>query len=109
MFLTETSLDELKKYVAELIPAKYVYISHTYAGPKSIAVYNLYYNSHLPGSRLSQTTIENQTVGRTVFTSGSMYKPKFSRPILLSEYSRPLRESSIINIIDLAGIHLSQY
>jgi len=104
------TLDELKIQLSKLLPDSYIYISHSFQGPKGTVIYNIYYNSRLQGIRISRNTILNQTIHRTkVMSNNNLSSVRFSSPILLSEYTRPLRPNSIINIVDLSGIYLSNY
>ena len=104
------NLEELKTHLKKIIPEGYIYISHSLHGPKSVTTYNIYYNSRLQGVRISQSAINNQTVHRNlILQNNNLSYPSFSNPILIDEYSRPLRTNSIINLIDLSGIYLSNY
>jgi hypothetical protein len=103
------TLEQLKEFVARNVPSRYVYISSNPYTAKGVAVYNLYYNSHLSSSKLNSSTVENQRIFSSfLMTSSFPSQLSFSPPMLLDTYTKPLKPNSIVNFIDLSGQFLAK-
>jgi len=100
--------DELKVIVQQIVPVKYIYIQDVPYATKGLRTYNIYFNSRIKNAKLSLTSIDNQNIFLTYRISGeSISALSAHNPILLDEYTRPILDNSILNLIDLAGDYLA--
>lgn len=101
--------EEFKQQITGQIPAKYLYISRNMYSVKGIPIYLIYFNSRIPNVKMSKGVINKQhTLKVKEITGRRMGRVSFSAPLLLDEYTREIRDNSLVLFIDLAGSYISR-
>jgi len=101
---------QFKEYLSSRISGiDYFYISRNLYSVKSVPIYIIYFNSRQPKSRVSSSLISQQNIMNIMVSQDKkLHDLEFSYPVLLEQYTREIRENSIVIMIDLAGEALSK-
>jgi hypothetical protein len=101
--------NEFKASIEDKIPSKYIYISRNMYTVKGVPIYIIYFNSRIPNSKISLSSINQQHALKVQGLFGNTSKSlEFDNPILLDEYSKEIRPNSIVIFADLAGNYISK-
>ena len=99
---------ELLVKLRKNVPANYFYIARTPYSVKGIQVYSIFFNTRIPNTRISTSTIAHQDVFNTIgLQNNKLRRFRTERPMLLDEYTKSIIPNSIFNFIDLAGEFLT--
>jgi hypothetical protein len=99
---------ELYDRIKPKIPAQYIYISENLHVMKGVPLYLISFNSRIPNTKISRSTVKNQFIlkAKGLFGGNHLLPLSFSPPILLEEFTRPIRPNSIMLFLDLAGTYV---
>jgi len=98
---------EFKNSLKGRIPANYLYISRNMYSVKGLVIYLVYFNSRLPNVKISRSVVNKQHTLRVHSITGSQLTPAhFTVPVSLEDYSREIRQNSLIIYTDLAGDYM---
>ena len=103
------SNQDMKEFIFDKLQVKSIYIARAPYTVKGVAMYIIFFNSRLPGSNISVTSITNQSIFKSFLVlNGGIHDLRLEEPLPLREYSKTIRPNSIFTFIDLAGDFLAK-